>query len=39
MAKVKNIGSIRKKIVVVIREKVRLEPGEEIEFEGEIELE
>ena len=39
MTKVKNIGSIRKKIKVVIREKVRLEPGEEIEFEGEIELE
>ena len=38
MTKVKNIGSQSKKIIVVIREKVRLEPGEEIEFEGEIEL-
>jgi hypothetical protein len=30
---------MRKTIYIVTREKVELEPGEEIEFEGEIELE
>jgi hypothetical protein len=39
ITKIKNIGSIRKKIFIVTREKVELEPGEEIEFDGEIELE
>jgi hypothetical protein len=38
MTKIKNIGSGQKTIYIVTRERVVLEPGEEIEFEGEIEL-
>jgi hypothetical protein len=39
MPKIKNTGHVRKNFFIVTREKVELEPGEEIEFEGEIELE
>jgi hypothetical protein len=36
--KVKNLGSGTKTIIIVTRERVQLEPGEEIEFEGDLEL-
>jgi hypothetical protein len=39
LTKVKNIGLDSKTIFIVTRERVEIEPGEEIEFEGEIELE
>jgi hypothetical protein len=38
LSKVKNTGHERKTIFVVTRERVDLEPGEEIEFSGELEL-
>jgi hypothetical protein len=36
--KVKNLGPGSKTIIVVTRERVQLEPGEEIEFEGDLEI-
>lgn len=38
LSKIKNNGSERKTIFVVTRERVDLDPGDEIEFDGEIEL-
>jgi hypothetical protein len=38
LTKIKNNGSNRKTIFIVTRERVDLEPGDEIEFDGEIEL-
>ena len=36
--KVKNTDNDNKRIVIVTREIVELAPGEEIEFEGDLEL-
>jgi hypothetical protein len=36
--KVKNTSDDPKTIIIVTREKVTLEPGEEIEFDGDLEL-
>jgi len=36
--KIKNMENVSKKIVIVTRETVMLDPGEEIEFNGDIEL-
>ena len=36
--KVKNTTNEPKTIIIVTREKVTLEPGEEIEFDGDLEL-
>ena len=38
MIKVKNTTMVPKAIYVVTRERVVLDPGEEIEFEGDLEL-
>jgi hypothetical protein len=37
--KVKNITKEIKKIIVVTREELELEPGEEVEVDGDVELE
>lgn len=37
--RVKNTSSNKMEIVIVTRETVTIEPGEEIEFAGDIELE
>ena len=37
--KIKNSGKMPKEIIIVTREKVKLDPDEEIEFTGDIELE
>jgi hypothetical protein len=36
--KIKNSGHKPKKVYVVVREEVILEPGEELEFIGDIEI-
>jgi hypothetical protein len=36
--KIKNTGPNPKNVIIVTRERIVLEPGEEIEFEGDIEL-
>ena len=38
VSKIKNITQETMSVYIVTREKVDLEPGEEIEFEGDIEL-
>lgn len=38
MIKLNNTTSQKKSIYIVTRELVELEPGEEIEFEGDVEL-
>jgi len=37
--KIKNTSNNVRKIVIVTRESVELEPGDEIEFDGDLELE
>ncbi|MFC1803705.1 hypothetical protein ACFL0D_07055 [Thermoproteota archaeon] len=37
-AKIKNTGNKPKKVYVVVREEVILEAGEELEFNGDIEI-
>jgi hypothetical protein len=37
--KIKNNGEMPKEIIIVSREKLMLDPGEEIEFIGDLELE
>ena len=37
-AKIKNITNETMSVYIVTREKVDLDPGEEIEFDGDIEL-
>ena len=37
--KIKNTSNNVRKIVIVTRESVKLEPGDEIEFDGDLELE
>jgi hypothetical protein len=37
--KIRNNGEMPKEIIIVSREKVVLDPGEEIEFIGDLELE
>ena len=37
--KIKNTDMDSKKIIIVTREEVQLDPGEELEFVGDIELE
>ena len=37
--KIRNSSEMPKEIIIVSREKVKLDPGEEIEFTGDIELE
>ena len=36
--KIKNTDEVTKKIVIVTREIIDLAPGEEIEFDGDLEL-
>jgi hypothetical protein len=36
--RIRNSGQDAKEIIIVTRETVKLEPGEEIEFDGDIEL-
>ena len=36
--KIKNTTQEIRKVVIVVREKVLLSPGEEIEFDGDLEL-
>jgi hypothetical protein len=36
--KIKNTGYEQKKVYIIIREEVVLEPGEELEFNGDIEI-
>lgn len=36
--KIKNTGPNPKNVIIVTRERIVLEPGEEIEFEGDMEL-
>jgi hypothetical protein len=36
--KIKNVTNEPKTVIIVTREKVTLEPGEEIEFDGDLEL-
>lgn len=38
LTKIKNTEKIPKKIVIVTREMVTIQPGEEIEIDGDIEL-
>ena len=38
MTKIKNTSQEPKDVVIVSREIVRLSPGEEIEFDGDLEL-
>jgi hypothetical protein len=38
MTKIKNNSSELKTLIIVTRERIRLDPGEEIEFEGDLEL-
>ena len=37
--KIKNTSTNVRKIVIVTRESVKLDPGDEIEFDGDLELE
>jgi hypothetical protein len=36
--KIRNSGKKTKEVIIVTRETVKLDPGEEIEFTGDIEL-
>jgi hypothetical protein len=37
-AKIKNVSTLPQKIYILIREEIVLEPGDELEFDGDLEI-